>query len=109
MIVITRLMALIMGYFCGCFPTGYLVGKRRGVDIRKHGSGNTGATNTLRTLGWAAAAITFIGDCAKTILAIILANVLFKNSNPKDELNNLLSRDKKANSNTKRSYSSFFV
>lgn len=80
MIAVTRLMALVIGYFCGCFPTGYLVGRKRGIDIRKHGSGNTGATNTLRTLGWAAAGITFFGDCAKTILAIVLANVLFHTS-----------------------------
>ena len=78
MIAVTRLMALVIGYFLGCFPTGYLVGKSRGGDIRKHGSGNTGATNTLRTLGWGAAVLTFLGDCAKTILAIVLANVLFK-------------------------------
>ena len=80
MIVVTRLMALVIGYFLGCFPTGYLVGKTRGIDIRKHGSGNTGATNTLRTLGWAAAGITFFGDCAKTILSIVIANLLFKDS-----------------------------
>ena len=80
MIVTTRLIALLIGYFLGCFPTGYMVGKLRGVDIRKHGSGNTGATNTLRTLGWKAAVITFLGDCGKTILAIVLANILFKNS-----------------------------
>ena len=78
--IITRLMALVIGYFCGCFPTGYLVGRKRGIDIRKHGSGNTGATNTLRTLGWVAAATTFAGDCLKTILAIVLANILFQNS-----------------------------
>lgn len=76
MIAVTRLMALVMGYFCGCFPTGYLVGKSKGIDIRKHGSGNTGATNTLRTLGWGPAGITFFGDCMKTVLAIVLANVL---------------------------------
>ena len=76
MIAVTRLMALVMGYFCGCFPTGYLVGKSKGIDIRKHGSGNTGATNTLRTLGWGPAGITFAGDCLKTILAIVLANIL---------------------------------
>ena len=80
MIAVTRLMALVMGYFCGCFPTGYLVGKSRGIDIRKHGSGNTGATNTLRTLGWGPAGITFFGDCMKTVLAIVLANVLFHES-----------------------------
>ena len=76
MIVVTRLMALLMGYLFGCFPTGYMVGKDRGVDIRKYGSGNTGATNTLRTLGWGPAGITFAGDCLKTVLAIVLANVL---------------------------------
>ena len=76
MIAVTRLMALVMGYFCGCFPTGYIVGKSKGIDIRKHGSGNTGATNTLRTLGWGPAGITFFGDCMKTVLAIVLANVL---------------------------------
>ena len=75
--IVTRLMALVIGYFCGCFPTGYMVGKTRGVDIRKHGSGNTGATNTLRTLGWRAAALTFFGDCAKTILAIIIVSIAF--------------------------------
>lgn len=75
--IIARLMALVIGYFCGCFPTGYMVGKSKGIDIRKHGSGNTGATNTLRTLGWGAATITFAGDCIKTILAIIIAKVLF--------------------------------
>lgn len=77
MVIVTRLMALVIGYICGCFPTGYMVGKSRGVDIRKHGSGNTGATNTLRTLGWGAAGITFFGDCAKTILAILVTSVLF--------------------------------
>lgn len=75
--IVTRLMALIIGYFFGCFPTGYLVGKTNGVDIRKYGSGNTGATNTLRTLGWRAGALTFFGDCAKTMLAILITSLLF--------------------------------
>ena len=78
--IITRFIAVLIGYLLGCFPTGYLVGKSNGIDIRQHGSGNTGATNTLRTLGWKAAAITFFGDCAKTILSIVLANLLFKDS-----------------------------
>lgn len=78
--ILTRFMAVLIGYFLGCFSTGYVVGKLRGVDIRSHGSGNTGATNTLRTLGWKAAAATFFGDCAKTILAIVLANMLFRSS-----------------------------
>ena len=78
--MITRILAVLFGYFFGCFPTGYVVGKSRGVDIRRHGSGNIGATNTLRTLGWRAAAITFLGDCGKTVLAILLAGILFADS-----------------------------
>ena len=74
---IARLMALVIGYFLGCFPTGYIVGKSRGIDIRKYGSGNTGATNTLRTLGWGPAIITFAGDCAKTIISILIVKFLF--------------------------------
>ena len=38
-------------YLIGSFPSGYLIGRARGMDIRKHGSGNIGATNVLRVLG----------------------------------------------------------
>lgn len=65
-----RIAAVVIGYFFGIFQTGYIYGKMHGVDIRKYGSGNTGATNTLRTMGWKAGAITFLGDAAKAILAI---------------------------------------
>lgn len=76
----TRLLAILIGYVFGIFPTGYIVGKVKGIDIREYGSGNTGATNTLRTLGWACAAVTFIGDLAKTIIAIAITHFVFRNS-----------------------------
>lgn len=41
----------IVGYLLGSLPTGYVVGKARGVDLRTVGSGNIGATNVFRTLG----------------------------------------------------------
>jgi acyl phosphate:glycerol-3-phosphate acyltransferase len=41
----------IVGYLLGSIPTGYLVGKAKGIDLRKVGSGNIGATNVFRTLG----------------------------------------------------------
>lgn len=46
------LLGLVLSYFIGSFPTGYLVGRLvRGVDIRSQGSGNVGATNVFRTIG----------------------------------------------------------
>ena len=70
--MVTRLAALAIGYVFGLFETGYIYGRLHGTDIRKHGSGNTGATNTLRTFGWKGGIITFLGDCLKTILAILV-------------------------------------
>ena len=77
MAVAIRLIALVIGYFLGAFQTGYIYGKLHGIDIREHGSGNAGATNTLRTLGMKAGAITFAGDCLKSVFAIILVTNLF--------------------------------
>ena len=52
-------------YLMGSFPSAYLVGKLKGVDLRTVGSGNLGATNVLRTLGWAWAAPVFLADAIK--------------------------------------------
>lgn len=78
--MILRLAALAIGYIFGTFSTGYIYGKMKGVDIRNHGSGNTGATNSLRTFGWKGGVVTFVGDCLKAILAILAAKILLGNS-----------------------------
>jgi glycerol-3-phosphate acyltransferase PlsY len=52
----------------GAVPVGYLVGRLTGVDVRRGGSGNIGATNVLRTLGWGPALVTLLGDVAKGYL-----------------------------------------
>ncbi len=72
-----RIVAVVIGYVFGLFQTGFIYGKTQGIDIREHGSGNSGATNTLRTLGWKAGAITFAGDCLKAVIAILLVRYLF--------------------------------
>lgn len=76
--ILARAIALIIGYIAGLFQTGYIYGKSQGIDIREYGSGNSGTTNTLRTLGWKAGVITFIGDCAKAIVAVVIVHFLFK-------------------------------
>lgn len=79
---ISRIICLAIGYAFGLIQTGYIYGKAHNIDIREHGSGNAGTTNTLRTLGWKAGAITFAGDLCKAMSAILLAWLLFHNKYP---------------------------
>lgn len=59
-------LLLLAAYLLGATPTSYIVGRlARGIDLRQHGSGNLGATNAFRVLGWKAAAPIFIVDIAK--------------------------------------------
>lgn len=69
-------ICLAIGYLFGCFSTGYIVGKRSKVDIRKYGSGNAGTTNAFRTLGKKAGIITFLGDFIKAVIPILLVRFL---------------------------------
>jgi len=56
----------LAAYLTGSFPTSYVVGRlSRGIDLRQHGSGNLGATNAYRVLGWQAAIPIFIVDIGK--------------------------------------------
>lgn len=75
-----RLICLIIGYACGNFQTAYLMGKLNGIDIREHGSGNAGTTNTLRVLGRKAGVVVFIGDVLKCAVAIWISRLIFGES-----------------------------
>lgn len=71
-------VALLVAYLLGSFPTGYIAAKQlKGIDIRQVGSGSTGATNVLRTLGKGPGAFVLIVDCLKGVLAIALVYWLF--------------------------------
>jgi len=75
-----RLLCLIIGYGCGLLQTGYLLGELRGIDIRKHGSGNAGTTNMLRTLGPLWGLLTLLGDFLKCFVAVLIVTRLFGES-----------------------------
>lgn len=77
-----RIFCLLIGYAFGLFQTAFVIGKINGIDIREHGSGNAGTTNTLRVLGTKAGLTVFAGDCIKCVLAVLICYFLFKNSNP---------------------------
>ena len=72
-----RVICLFIGYVFGLFQTAYFYGKAHGIDIRQHGSGNSGTTNALRVLGMKAGLIVFAGDILKILAAGFLVTVLF--------------------------------
>ena len=71
------IILIVVGYLLGCIPFSYIVGKHMGhVDIRQHGSGNTGATNVYRVLGIKAGIWAFLGDFIKGLTAALLGRAL---------------------------------
>lgn len=66
------LAALVaLAYLLGSIPTGLLLGKAYGIDVRKEGSGNIGATNLYRTVGRKVGAMTLTGDCLKGLIPVL--------------------------------------
>lgn len=69
-------IAVVAGYLIGAIPSGVLIGRLRGVDPRDSGSGRTGTTNALRSLGprWAAAVALI--DVAKGVVAVLVGGII---------------------------------
>ena len=67
--IVGYIVVVLIAYLLGSIPTGFLVAKARGVDIRTVGSGNIGATNVLRILGKPAGVFVLLADAAKGWLA----------------------------------------
>ena len=72
-----RILLIAIGYLCGLIETGYLVGKAHGIDIREHGSGNAGATNSLRVMGPKAGLLVFLGDFLKCLIPCLVTGAIF--------------------------------
>jgi glycerol-3-phosphate acyltransferase PlsY len=67
------ILTAVIGYLIGNFASSYLIGKiTKNIDIREHGSGNAGATNTFRVLGVKAGILVFIFDVLKGVLATLI-------------------------------------
>lgn len=67
------LLLLSLAFILGSLPTGLLIAKIRGVNLKEAGSGNIGATNVLRTTGKVPALLTLIGDSVKGAVAVLIA------------------------------------
>ena len=83
--VLISFLFLIVGYIFGSIPVGILVGKLKGLgDVRDYGSGSTGATNILRTLGIRWALFVGVSDLFKGALPVLLACLLYTSPSPRD-------------------------
>ena len=70
---------LVLGaYLVGAIPFGFIIGKLNGVDVRKAGSGNIGATNVTRTVGKTAGRVCFALDLVKGALPVLAALLIYR-------------------------------
>lgn len=73
----TLVVFVLGGYLLGSIPTGLLLGRLlKGVDIREYGSGKTGMTNALRTLGPGPAVAVLVADALKGALPVLIAGMV---------------------------------
>lgn len=76
--ILKILLCLILGYLFGSLNFAIIYSKLRHDDIRNHGSGNAGATNVLRTYGKAPAAVVFLLDILKGVIAVIVTRLILE-------------------------------
>ncbi len=74
--MIKVLLFAVLAYFMGSLPNGVVIGKRvKGIDIRDHGSGNSGATNAYRVLGPKYGIMVLVADVLKGFIPVMLADM----------------------------------
>ncbi|MBE0432739.1 glycerol-3-phosphate 1-O-acyltransferase PlsY [candidate division WOR-3 bacterium] len=71
------IVSFLIGLLFGTIPFSYMLGRMRGIDLKKVGSGNIGAANLGRTLGFPFFAAGFVLDALKGIVPVLLAHALF--------------------------------
>lgn len=67
----------LVGYLVGCLNLAWFLARRRGLDIRKEGTGNPGASNAMMLLGWKIGILVGVHDIGKAVLVTLLARLLF--------------------------------
>jgi glycerol-3-phosphate acyltransferase PlsY len=76
--VLTYIVVAVAAYLLGSIPTGFLVAKAKGIDIRNVGSGNIGATNAMRVLGKPAGIFVLLMDVLKGWLSVYLGAIIYR-------------------------------
>ncbi len=89
--VTARIISVGIGYVCGLFLAGYLLGKYKHVDITKEGSGNVGTTNATRILGVKVGVITLVCDILKGLVAALIVWLIFRSTYDRSTVRILMS------------------
>ena len=76
------IIGVLIAYLAGSIPSAYIAGRLRGVDLRKHGSGNLGATNVVRVLGPRTGAVVFLADFLKGFLPVFYLPMIAETLQP---------------------------
>ena len=75
--MLMRIVCLVLGFAFGSIPTGFVIARLHGVDLRSVGSGNIGSTNVLRSLGKKAGVMTLVGDILKALVPLFITGLIF--------------------------------
>ncbi|MBE6376453.1 MAG: glycerol-3-phosphate 1-O-acyltransferase PlsY [Lentisphaerae bacterium] len=78
--IVKAVLVVLGAYLLGSIPWGFIIGKWNGVDVRKVGSNNIGATNVTRCVGKKAGKLCFVLDFLKGALPVIAAQYVFRNA-----------------------------
>lgn len=70
---------IVVGYFIGCIQSAYIVGRMNKIDIRKHGSNNSGASNVFMVLGWKKGVVVGLIDILKATIPVFIITRIFPN------------------------------
>src|SRR5690348_14327485 len=76
------IIGVLIAYLAGSIPSAYIAGRARGVDLRKHGSGNLGATNVVRVLGPRIGGAVFLADFLKGFLPVYYLPIVAETLQP---------------------------
>lgn len=74
-------LLIVLAYAIGALPNGLIMARAHGVDLSRHGSGKTGATNVSRVIGRRAALAVFVADALKGAVPVLLARLLAHDPN----------------------------
>lgn len=69
-------LVIVVSYLLGSIPSGLVLGKLRGLDVRRYGSGNIGSTNVLRTVGIREGVLVLVADVLKGVLAVVMGRYI---------------------------------